>query len=578
MFILSAIALGVATPAQARTYAVHQCGPWTPGFASAFGGEVADRCAQGGGIGLTPGSLTLSPWGSEWSQMGYRFTLPPSLPNARIVGVNHAISIASKTGDTTLSVGRLRTNGDGIFWGDELSIPAGPWAGVTRQPWARTGTGARTVSTIVDCYAPCDFSRTPSMELFAATITIDDPAAPAAPAAQPTGLLASGPQRGTRPLALTTSDTDSGIRTIAVTAGSTTLATSSLGCPAQATTPAPCPQSAARSLSIDTTKLRDGVHTLTATATDFAGNSASVSLPPVTVANAASSGTTTTGTGATKTTTGAGATTTAAGATKTTTSAETTPAAGAAGGTGASTAEPAKTTRLATMSIPAIALGLGAAAPTAGGAPNGSGGDPASGALVASRKRTKTTVGFKRKVVLRGRLIDRAGVPIGGATLDVFTAVGGAPATRVGETTTKPGGEYAWEVRPRANMQVALVYVGTRGTTTPQSSQELAITTRAGLTLSSARSVVRLGQRVELTGRVLNDGVPAAGVVVQIRALYKQRSLLAGVARTTPDGRFRWSRRFTESRGAIRLYARITRDPTLPAAPGSSRPVTVRIR
>ncbi len=93
---------------------------------------TTDACAQGGGVQMTVANYVLSPYGSQWQFAGARFTVPSWMPNTRITRIRSTISVAAKTGDDTLSFGRLVTVGESGGWGAEQSIPAGSWPGLAQ--------------------------------------------------------------------------------------------------------------------------------------------------------------------------------------------------------------------------------------------------------------------------------------------------------------------------------------------------------------------------------------------------------------------------------------------------------------
>jgi hypothetical protein len=111
--------------------------------------------------------------------------------------------------------------------------------------------------------------------LYAATVTIADTTLPSLPT--PTGALwTSRYQQGTQSLTYSATD-DTGVAstTLIADGNPSPLAGGDVGC--DYTRPAPCPNATNATLTLDTTRLTDGPHTLALTSTDPAGNPAALS-------------------------------------------------------------------------------------------------------------------------------------------------------------------------------------------------------------------------------------------------------------------------------------------------------------
>lgn len=135
---------------------------------------------------------------------------------------------------------------------------------------------------------------------------------------------------------------------------------------------------------------------------------------------------------------------------------------------------------------------------------NGVGGDPATGRLVPSGKRTRVRVDYGRAVRVQGRVVDAAGRPIAGAQIDVFEQVrrDGAPRRLVGAVTSDARGAYTYRPRAHSNRAVELAYSQERGSTSYRSTQALELQVRAGVTLRADDASIPAFGRVTLRGRV----------------------------------------------------------------------------
>lgn len=208
---------------------------------------------------------------------------------------------------------------------------------------------------------------------------------------------------------------------------------------------------------------------------------------------------------------------------------------------------------------------------------NGAGGDPSSGRLVPAKKRTRATVGFKHAVRVAGKLLDAAGKPIGGGSIDVYETVAGGARAKVATITSDARGRYSWSPSTRSNRLVELQYSRQKGSDQYQSGQSLQVLVRAGVSAKLARRHIPAQGRGVLRGRVLVDGFPTDGVWVEIRTTVRGHDQVIGTARTDAAGRFRWSHKFAAKFGYVPLRVRVRGDRNMPALPSTSRTVRLLI-
>ncbi|MEH3054101.1 MAG: hypothetical protein PGN13_08875 [Patulibacter minatonensis] len=554
--LLAALGAGtLAGPAHAGTYVVQQCtsvetgsfGSIDPGFTALFGTGVSgsDRCSSGGSYWMSPPGNELASYSNVSANvMGFQFTVPSSMPNTRIIGIDAVVSAAPKNGDD-LSNGDLRIVGDGATWGQPAYFPKQFWPGVSRLRLTRAdANGARAVQSWMYCQANCMFPSGGAFALDGASLTLSESTVPSAVTAQAQGALDGSVQPPTKTfVVVSTADADSGVRQVSVTDENGRDLGHSIdrsGCSDARV--AACPRDLTDlTISVDLAGLAGGGHTLKATAVDRAGNARTSTLGAVRVQAAA-----------TPTPMPTAAPTQGATSTATPTAAATpTPTPGPS--TGAPTPDP-----------PSLV-------------PNGSGGDVASGRLVSDRKSAAATVSFGAKLRLTGRLVDAAGTPITGARLQTWSAVPGGAPTQVGELRTDAKGRYEWALAPGANRTLSISYEAYAGRPERRVTQAFAVSVQAAIALQLASARVPARGTATATGTVRFDGIPAGGVVVEIRARSGSRWLSGGAVRTDARGRFRWKHRFGIARGTYALQARMLRDPTLPALPGASRLVTIKV-
>jgi hypothetical protein len=194
------------------------------------------------------------------------------------------------------------------------------------------------------------------------------------------------------------------------------------------------------------------------------------------------------------------------------------------------------------------------------------------------------TVPFGAPALLSGRLTRADGAGIAGRELRVVArpsrgAV--APAASATVTTGDRGG-FELRLEPGPSRQITVSYSGDTGLD-GASRPSLDLRVRSGVSLDVAPRTLSTGQTLRLSGRVRSRGapVPRRGKLVAIQyleaATHRWRPVL--VTRSDHGGRFRahYRFRYLDSAASIRLRATALAEERWPYAPGSSRPVTVRV-
>jgi hypothetical protein len=194
------------------------------------------------------------------------------------------------------------------------------------------------------------------------------------------------------------------------------------------------------------------------------------------------------------------------------------------------------------------------------------------------------TVPFSAPALLSGRLTRADGAGVAGRQLRILARPSRgalAPATVETVLTGERGG-FELRLGSGPSRRVAVSFRGDGGLE-PASRPSLELRVRSGISLNAAPMSLKTGQAVRLSGRVRSRGapVPRRGKLVAIQyleaATHRWRPVL--VTRTDHGGRFRAHYRFRYVSGAasIRLRATALAEERWPYAPGSSRPVTVRV-
>lgn len=195
------------------------------------------------------------------------------------------------------------------------------------------------------------------------------------------------------------------------------------------------------------------------------------------------------------------------------------------------------------------------------------------------------TVGFGAAATLRGRLTRADGAGIGGRRLRVVLrpSRGALAERRVLATTTGESGGFELRLPPGTSRRVTVSFDGDEGLE-PAQRPGLELRVRAGVSLRAQPLSLETGEVVHLSGRVATREapLPRRGKLVAIQYLEaatdRWRPVL--VTRSDHDGRFRarYRFRYVSGHAAIRLRATALAEERWPYAPGSSRPVTVRVR
>ena len=266
-------------PAQPSHYAEHAGCPYRLGG----GGGKAD---QEGGLSTTD-ALGLSSGATPGTSAGWTFTAPAG---TSITGLTYERYIGHQFDGFNDWSPALRADGtivpqetclDSVENGETCSVGAPPGG----EPAVVTGLSTHELSVGVVCQAPSgDECVTGATEhkvwaaMYGATVTLSDPTPPTLSA--PSGALwgegeAGGFHKGIESVAVAAADVGGGVASIVLSADGRPVETYSAPC--NFTFAQPCPSSTGtQTLTLPTTGLSDGTHTLALVATDAAGNQSTV--------------------------------------------------------------------------------------------------------------------------------------------------------------------------------------------------------------------------------------------------------------------------------------------------------------
>ncbi|MBS1862726.1 MAG: carboxypeptidase regulatory-like domain-containing protein [Actinobacteria bacterium] len=487
----------------------------------------------------------------------------------------------------------------------------------------------------------CTRSAASTMHLRDLIFALEDPVAPTAQLGGP--LAAAGWHRGTATLELDAADTGAGVAGATATIDAAPVLALAPTCAVQlvegelrATKMQPCPPNATQASEVDTARLADGVHTLRACATDFAGDqgcAADVALqvdnsPPTASFATAAEGQvaamvkdrysgSAAGTISVRRAEAEGWTDlpTAFDRDGSGTATLTAPlpdlvagtylfrvvARDAAGNVGSaekrvsgSAAEVRQGAAKPKRGAPGRTPGPrdGGQGPTAQGQATRltvrlgpSGGRSSHPARQPGAGGSGLTVDYGAAATVRGRLTDAHGAGVGGRPIAIVArptaAVGRPPERR--RVVTEPDGRFELRLAPGTSRRAVVAFHGGGGFA-PAPRRSLALRVRAGVTLAAMPRSLRTGEAVTLEGRVDPGAarIPKRGKVVAIQYLERAsgRWRPALDARTDAKGRFRARYRFRYVSGEARIRLRATAVPEAgwPYAEGSSPPLLLRVR
>jgi len=260
-------------------------------------GGDGGRRDQEGGLSTTD-ALGLSSGAPPGASAGWTFS---AAPGTTITGITYERYFGHESDPDNYWTPALRANGaivpgesclDSVQNGETCFVGGPPGEG--GQPGTVTGLSAQELALGIVCRAPTGEECVTGATLHAvwaamygARVTLSDPTPPTLNT--PSGALwgpgeADGFHKATETATVSAQDVGGGVQSIALEADGHPVETYNASC--NFTFAQPCPSSTgAQTLTLPTTELSDGMHTLTLVATDAAGNQSTVASEQITVAN-----------------------------------------------------------------------------------------------------------------------------------------------------------------------------------------------------------------------------------------------------------------------------------------------------
>lgn len=197
---------------------------------------------------------------------------------------------------------------------------------------------------------------------------------------------------------------------------------------------------------------------------------------------------------------------------------------------------------------------------------------------------SELTVPFGTAARLSGRLVDGDGAGLAGRALRVAVrpSRGALGRTRVEELQSGPHGGFQLQLPVGTSRRVAVVFPGDSHLDAAERAP-LTLRVRSGVELEATPLRLQTGEAVRFSGRVRSLGapLPRRGKLVSIQyfesASRRWRPVL--VTRTDHAGHFHAGYRFRYIRGSarIKIRAAVLPEERWPYAPGTSRPLVLRV-
>ncbi|MBS1886321.1 MAG: carboxypeptidase regulatory-like domain-containing protein [Actinobacteria bacterium] len=190
----------------------------------------------------------------------------------------------------------------------------------------------------------------------------------------------------------------------------------------------------------------------------------------------------------------------------------------------------------------------------------------------------EATVAVGHKVGFSGRLIDKAGNPVAGATVTVYQQVPEEAEVQVATVTTGAEGGFDYEVTADSSRRVRFAYAGTATTLPSEGSAELLV--RAASTLKVRPQHVLNGGSVTFSGRVEGRPLPPSGKLVELEVHLSHEWSTFRTIRSDPNGEWSIEYPFKRTCGVEEygFRAELPGEAGFPLEPGHSPTVTVTVR
>jgi hypothetical protein len=491
--VLAAVVLGLAVPADADagTYVIDDCpaaltSPDDSGPWVVFGSPQADKGTCSGGLGDWMGPLSGSMSPGELD--GVRVSVPGgsgiTIREAKVWwAVPHQIQGADTFAIASAS-GAVVLQANTLDGGYDRRVTPDELVLPSTTTWLELADYCSND----DAGNGCTFGEgeNANLQLFGAQLTLSDEDLPTGTV---TGgaLAGNGPFAGTQSLAFNAADTDTGVRSVQLLVDGNVVAQKDYLAECAYTNFAACPTTRSDTINWDTTSVSDGTHELALQITDAAHNRTILDSHTITIANP--------------------------------------------------------------NDAPAGA-GIGPGSPLAlRGPENGTNASDQAKltARWASTAKATRTSGYGAADRITGRLTAPGGVPISGASLNVYEtpAYEGARTVRLAGARTGPAGRWTLTLpRDSSSSALRLEYRSHQNDTIPVASAALTLRVHAGIALRIAPRVASVGRTIFFSGTLHGAPIPPGGKQLVLEARSGTEWLQFDTVSTGAKGRYRATYRF----------------------------------
>jgi hypothetical protein len=185
---------------------------------------------------------------------------------------------------------------------------------------------------------------------------------------------------------------------------------------------------------------------------------------------------------------------------------------------------------------------------------------------------------FGRHVRLAGRLVDRAGNPLGGASVLLYSQPREGDESQVATLATNAHGRFAYVLEASASQTLRFVYPGTATRLPAEDKVALLVAGRSTFAVNHSR--ISNGQTVTFSGRVQGKPLPPTGKLLELQVRLPGEWETFRTMRSEPDGRWRIRYQFRRTCGVQRyeLRIRLPGEAGYGLSSGASRVLTVRVK
>lgn len=192
--------------------------------------------------------------------------------------------------------------------------------------------------------------------------------------------------------------------------------------------------------------------------------------------------------------------------------------------------------------------------------------------------KPRIEVGFGKHVRLAGVLVDRAGNPISGATVQVYSHISEGEEALVGTLTTGAHGHFAYGLDARASQALRFVFPGSA--VRLPAEDKVAVLVSAHSTFEVSRSHVLNGQSVLFSGRVQGRPLPARGKFIELQVWLSDEWSTFRTIHSKADGSWRIPYPFKRVCDVqnFKFRARLPAEGSYPLETGLSQVLAVRVK